>query len=215
MADPTAATVELERAVKHLGFKGAMLNGHVHGEFLDHRKYWPLFERAQSLEVPIYLHPTRPPKSVLDAYFDGYPELLGASWGFAIDTSIHFLRLLFAGVFDAFPRLTIVLGHLGEGLPFGMHRLNEYAYLGAKRRGLKKAPAQYLRENLLVTTSGNFFAPAFLCTYLALGAENIMFSVDWPYESNVTAVKFFDDLPISMQDKHKIAHLNAERLFRI
>jgi 2,3-dihydroxybenzoate decarboxylase len=118
-------------------------------------------------------------------------------------------------VFDAFPKLTVILGHLGEGLPFGMHRLNDYACLAAERRGLKKSPQQYLRENLLVTTSGNFFVPAFMCAYIALGADRILFSVDWPYESNLAAVAFLDGLQISPQDKHKIAHLNAERLLRI
>ncbi len=214
-ASPAAAVKELERAVRKLGFKGAMINGHVHGEFLDDRKYWPIFECAQALDVPIYLHPTIPHPAVLKAYFEGYGDLSTAAWGFAMDTCTHFLRLVFGGLFDACPKLKMILGHLGEGLPFWIHRLNDHARFAAKARGLKKTPEQYLRENLVVTTSGNFFTPSFLCTLMALGADNIMFSVDWPYESNRIATDWLNHLQISDQDKEKICHLNAERILRV
>jgi predicted TIM-barrel fold metal-dependent hydrolase len=213
--DPIVAAKELERAVTKLGFKGAMINGHVRGEFLDNRKYWPIFECAQALNVPIYLHPTIPHPDVLKAYFEGYGELSMPAWGFAMDTCTHFLRLVFAGLFDAYPDLKMILGHLGEGLPFWIHRLNDHAQFAAKRRGLKKAPAQYLRENLVVTTSGNFFMPAFLCTLMALGPDNILFSVDWPYESNRVATDWLSHLQIADQDKEKICHLNAERILNL
>ena len=211
-ADPEAAAQELERCVSKLGFKGAMIHGHTRGSFLDERKYWTIFERAQALGVPIYLHPTLPHPEALKAYFDGYEELARAGWGFAVDTSCHFLRIVFAGVFDAYPRLRIILGHLGEGLPFAMHRLNDHTWRSAARRGLKKTPLQYIRENLLVTTSGNWYEPAFLCTLLALGADNILFAIDWPYEANKTGMEFLRKLSISDADKEKIAHGNAERL---
>ncbi len=214
-ASPTAAVKELERAVTKLGFKGAMINGHVRGEFLDDRKYWPIFECAQALDVPIYLHPTIPHPAVLKAYFEGYGDLCAPAWGFAMDTCTHFLRLVFSGLFDACPRLKMILGHLGEGLPFWIHRLNDHTLSAAKRRGLKKRPEQYLRENLVVTTSGNFFTPAFICTLMALGADNIMFSVDWPYESNRVAIDWLSHLQISDHDKEKICHLNAERILRV
>ena len=213
--DPIVAAKELERAVTKLGFKGAMINGHVRGEFLDNRKYWPIFECAQALKVPIYLHPTIPHPDVLKAYFEGYGELSMPAWGFAMDTCTHFLRLVFAGLFDAYPDLKMILGHLGEGLPFWIHRLNDHAQFAAKRRGLKRAPAQYLRENLVVTTSGNFFMPAFLCTLMALGPDNILFSVDWPYESNRVATDWLSHLQIADQDKEKICHLNAERILNL
>jgi predicted TIM-barrel fold metal-dependent hydrolase len=214
-ADPDAAAAELDRAVTKLGFKGAMIHGHTQGSFLDEKKYWVLFERAQALGVPIYLHPTVPHPDAMKSYFAGYEELARAGWGFAIDTSCHFLRLVFAGVFDAYPDLKIILGHLGEGLPFAMHRLNDHTYRVAARRGLKKTPLQYLSENMLVTTSGNWYEPAFLCTLLALGADNILFAVDWPYEPNTAGMAFLNKVSISDLDKAKIAHLNAERILRM
>jgi 2,3-dihydroxybenzoate decarboxylase len=214
-ADPEEAVAELERAVRELDFKGAMIHGHQQGSFLDHKKYWPIFERAAALEVPIYLHPTVPHPDALKSYFAGYEELQGSPWGFAIDTSCHFLRIMFAGVFDAYPTLKIILGHLGEGLPFAMHRLNDHSYQAAARRGLKKTPLQYLKDNLVVTTSGNWYEPAFLCTLLALGADSIIWAVDWPYEANNVAMDFFHKLSLNDIDKEKIAHRNAERLLRL
>lgn len=214
-ADPEAAANELERTVTRLGFKGTMIHGHTQGSFLDERKYWVIFERAQALGVPIYLHPTLAHPNAMASYFNGYEELARAGWGFAIDTSCHFLRIVFAGVFDAFPDLKIILGHLGEGLPFAMHRLNDHTYKAAARRGLKKSPLQYLKDNMLVTTSGNWYEPAFLCTLLALGADNILFAVDWPYEPNTAGIEFLHKLSISDLDREKIAHLNAERILRM
>jgi 2,3-dihydroxybenzoate decarboxylase len=214
-ADPRAAVAELERCVTQLGFKGAMIHGHQQGEFLDARKYWPIWERAEHLGVPIYLHPALPHPGAVKAYFDGYEELARAPWGFAVDTSCHFLRLVFSGLFDAYPRLKVILGHLGEGLPFAMHRMNEHSWAAAKRRGLKKQPIEYLRDNLVVSTSGNWFEPAFVCTLLALGADNILFAIDWPYEANKTGMEFLRGLSISDADKEKIAHRNAERLLRL
>ncbi len=214
-ADPEAAAQELERCVSKLGFKGAMIHGHTRGSFLDERKYWTIFERAQALGVPIYLHPTLPHPDAVKAYFEGYEELARAGWGFAVDTSCHFLRIVFAGVFDAYPRLRMILGHLGEGLPFAMHRLNDHTWRSAARRGLRKTPLQYMRDNLLVTTSGNWYEPAFLCTLLALGADNILFAIDWPYEANKTGIEFLRKISISDGDRQKIAHLNAERVLRM
>jgi len=214
-ADPQASADELERTVKKLGFKGAMIHGHQQGSFLDDKKYWAIWERAEALDVPIYLHPRQPSLAAMKAYFDGYEDIAGAAWGFAVDTSIHFLRILFAGVFDAYPNLKIILGHLGEGLPFAMHRLNDQAHRSAARRGLKKQPIEYIRDNLVVTTSGNWYEPAFLCTLLALGADKILFAADWPYEANKTAVEFLRTISINDLDREKIAHLNAERLLKM
>jgi predicted TIM-barrel fold metal-dependent hydrolase len=214
-ADPIAAVKELDRAVARLGFKGAVINGHTQGRFLDDKMFWGIFESAEALGVPIYLHPSKPHPSVMKAYFDGYEELALGAWGFGIDTGSHFLRLVFAGVFDAFPKLRFILGHLGEGLPFMLHRLNDQTQLAAARRGLKRKPAEYFTENLMVTCSGNFSDAAFVCTVMALGVDNIMFSVDWPYESNVAAVDFLKRQTLSAQDLAKIAHLNAERVLGI
>jgi predicted TIM-barrel fold metal-dependent hydrolase len=214
-AAPEAAADELERCVTKLGFKGTMIHGHTQGSFLDEKKYWPIFERAAALDVPIYLHPTYPHPDAVKAYFGGYEELARAGWGFAVDTSTHFLRIVFAGVFDAYPKLQFILGHLGEGLPFAMHRLNDHTYQSAKRRGLQRTPLEYLKQNMLVTTSGNWYPPAFLCTMLALGVDNILFAIDWPYEPNTAGMRFLDELTISDADKEKIAHGNAERILRM
>ncbi|HEY7246335.1 MAG TPA: amidohydrolase family protein [Xanthobacteraceae bacterium] len=214
-AEPAAAVRELERAIGKLGFKGAMINGRGGESFLDDERYWCIFECAESLDVPIYLHPSRPHTLVMQTCFTGYEELALAPWGFAIETGLHFLRLALAGVFDAFPRLTIILGHLGEGLPFMLHRINDHTRMATARRGLERSLAQYLTENLVVTCSGNFSGPAFLCTVAALGVDNVLFSVDWPYESNLAAVKFLEGQPLAPSDLEKVAHLNAERILRL
>ena len=214
-ADPDASAQELERCVAKLGFKGAMIHGHTQGSFLDEEKYRVIFECAERLNVPIYLHPTLAHPDAIKSYFAGYEELARAGWGFAIDTSCHFLRLVFSGLFDLHPKLRIILGHLGEGLPFAMHRLNDHTARAAARRGLERQPIEYLRDNLLVTTSGNWYAPAFLCTLLALGADNILFAVDWPFEANTTAIEFLNKISVSDADREKIAHGNAERLLRL
>jgi 2,3-dihydroxybenzoate decarboxylase len=214
-ADPKAAVGELERTVTRYGFKGAMINGHAQGSFLDDKKYWGIFECAQALDVPVYLHPRDPHPDAMRTYFAGYEDLATAAWGFAMDTCSHYLRLVFAGVFDAYPRLQFILGHLGEGLPFWLDRLNDHTTHAARRRGLKKTPAQYLTENLVITCSGNFSTPAFLCSVLAFGIDNVLFSVDWPYESNKAGVDFLNRVPLSPADKEKFAHGNAERVLKL
>ena len=214
-ADPQESAKELVRCVTKLGFKGAMIHSHQQGEFLDSRKYRPIFQAAEGLDVPIYLHPALPHPLAVKAYFEGYEELARAPWGFAVDTSCHFLRLVFSGLFDDCPKLKIILGHLGEGIPFAMHRLDTHARAAAERRGLRKAPLDYFRENLLVTTSGNWYEPAFVCTLLAMGIDNMLFAIDWPYESNKVGMEFFNKLSLNDADKHKLAHGNAEKLLRL
>ena len=214
-ADPLAASSELERCVGKLGFKGAMVHSHQQGEFLDAPKYRPMWKTAEKLGVPVYLHPALPHPQVVKAYFEGYEELARAPWGFAVDTSCHFLRLVFSGLFDDCPKLKIILGHLGEGIPFAMHRLDTHARAAAERRGLRKTPLEYFRDNLLVTTSGNWYEPAFVCTLLAMGIDSMLFAIDWPYESNKVGMEFFDRLSLNDSDKHKLAHGNAEKLLRL
>lgn len=212
--DVDAAVAELERTVKTLGFKGTMINGHTNGEFLDDKKYWPIFEAAQSLDVPVYLHP-RDVHPSATFYFDGYPEIATAACGFTVDTTIHFMRIVFGGVFDAFPKLKFVLGHLGEGIPFVLDRVEDHTALAAKRRGLKKTVAEVMRENVWVTTSGNFSAPALRCTVDVLGIDRVIFSVDWPYESNKIGVAFLNNLGLPQPELEKLAHGNAERLLKL
>lgn len=212
---PDVAADELERAVKKLNLKGAKMNSHVRGEYLDDEKYWVIFERAEKLGVPIYLHPKLPSPSMLKPYADYGFALAGASWGFAAETSLHAMRLIYSGVFDKYPQLRIILGHLGEGLPFWLSRI-DYSWLRKTHdiamKNVRK-PSDYVRNNFMMTTSGMFFQPAFMCAYLALGADRLLFAVDYPYEANKEAVQFMDAAPICDSDKEKIYHLTAEKLF--
>jgi 2,3-dihydroxybenzoate decarboxylase len=212
--DVAASVKELERTVTKLGFKGAMINGHTNGEFLDDKKYWPIFEAAQSLDVPVYMHP-RDPHPAAKVYFDGYPELASAAWGFTMDTVAHFLRICFSGVFESFPKLKFMLGHNGEGLPFYLDRLENHTAIGMKEHGFKKTITDIMQQNVIVTTSGNFSVPALMCTVAVLGIDRVIFSVDWPYESNKVGVDFLNSLPLSAADLEKLAHGNAEKLLKL
>lgn len=213
-SDVAAAVKELDRCVK-LGFVGTLINGHTNGEFMDHRKYWPLFECAEALDVPIYIHPTMPPAAVMKSCFEGFEELARAPWGFSFETGLHFLRLVFAGVFDAFPRLKIILGHNGEGIPFVLDRIDLHCRVSVKRKGLKRSTSEYVREHMIVTTSGNFSVPAFKCTAEVMGLDNVLFSIDWPFESNEDGMDFLHKLPLNDTDMHKVAHGNAERVLKL
>lgn len=215
LKDPHAAAVELERAVRKLGLKGAKINSHVGGEYLDDRKYWEVFEVAEKLGVPIYLHPKEPGPDMVKPYAV-YPELLTAMWGFAADTGLHAMRLICSGLFDTHPGLKIILGHLGEAIPFWLWRIDNH---WAKRRArgshnmkFKRKPSDYFKDNFFVTTSGMFCQRALQNTYMTLGADRILFAVDYPWESNEEAVRFIEDAPICDDDKEKICHLNAEKL---
>jgi predicted TIM-barrel fold metal-dependent hydrolase len=212
--DVAASVKELERTVSGLGFKGTMINGHTNGEFLDDKKYWPIFEAAQALDMPVYLHPRDvPPKAAF--YFEGYPEIATAACGFTVDTTIHFMRLVFAGVFESFPKLKFLLGHLGEGLPFVLDRIEDHTALATKRKGFKKTFAETMRENVWVTTSGNFSPPSLRCTVDVMGIDRVMFSIDWPYESNKVGMEFFNKLDLPQADMEKLAHGTAEKLLKL
>ena len=214
--NPEAAADELERTVTELGFKGALISGLTNGSFLDDKKFWPIFERAAKLDVPIYLHPAIPNQMVVEAYYDGYrnndyPILMGAVWGFTVETATHALRLILSGVFQEYPRLKIILGHLGETLPFLLWRL-EWTYNNLTN---KTGIAKCFREHFYVTTSGNFSQPALLCTVMELGADRILFAVDWPFNSNIEGVEFVRTASIKSKDKSKIFAGNAARLLRV
>lgn len=210
--DPQAAADELERAVRTLGLKGAMIHGNPQGTFLDDRANWEIFARAEALNVPLYLHPAPPTPDTLQAY-EGRPELIGPLWSFTVDAATQMLRLVVSGVFDQYPGLTIILGHLGETLPYLLGRLDSRWQFYASRGNLQKRPSDYLRENMLVTTSGIFYNPALVCACMALGVDRILFAVDTPYEPNQAATAFIEAAPLSEAEKQQICHLNAERLF--
>lgn len=212
-AAPADAARELERTVRQYGFKGAMLNGHTRGSYLDDRKYWAIFEAAQSLDVPIYLHPANPHPAVFEAYFKDYPVLGYAPWGYAIETGTHVLRLILSGLFDEFPRLKMVIGHMGELIPFGLWRAD--GRLTPKYAHLKKSVRNYFLDHFSVTTAGVFSTPELMCTASVIGYDNMLFSVDYPFESNVEGVRWFNGLEIAESDRHKLAHGNAERLLKL
>ena len=218
LQEPEKAAAELERCVGKLGFKGVMVNGTVNGQFLDDPKFTPLFEAAQALDAPIYLHPAPPPKPVMDVYFKGLPGQLGfilstAGWGWHVETGLHSLRLIVTGLFDRFPKLKMILGHMGENIPFSLARSHMAFARGASN--LKRQVSEYFQEHFWLTTSGYFTAPPFLCMLQVVGADRILFSVDYPFSSNELGRKFLDGLAISPEDLEKIAHGNAERLLKV
>jgi predicted TIM-barrel fold metal-dependent hydrolase len=214
--NPSAAAKELERCIG-VGFKGAVINGHISGRYLDNQIFWPIFESAEALGAPIYLHPAQPPQTVIDTYYGGFSKdvtfmFANAGFGWHIETAIHALRMILGGVFDRFPKLQLILGHLGEALPFMIQRLDN---MRPPMTGLKRPISAYLRENFHYTFSGFNFTPAFLTLLLEMGAERIMFSADYPYASMTAARSFLDRLPVSPSDREKIAHGNAESILRI
>jgi predicted TIM-barrel fold metal-dependent hydrolase len=210
--DPKAAADELERCVTKLGFKGAMTHGLTHGAFIDEKRFWPIFERAEALGVPVYLHPAIPHPKILEIYFKDYPQMSRGAWGFTMETATAAMRLILSGVFDAYPKLQCILGHLGETVPFNLWRAD--GVLGVPK-GLKKRYREYFCEHFHITTSGNYSWPAFQCCMLEMGVERIMFAVDYPYASNTDARKCFDAFPISAADKDRILHGNAEALLKL
>ena len=219
MTDPRLATKELDRSVGELKMKGAMIFGMQGGEFLDDKSYFQVLERASELGVPIYLHPALPPPDVRKIYYSGFqPEVnavfASAGWGWHQEVGIHVLRLVLAGVFDKLPSLQIIIGHMGESIPFMLDRVNKTFTPAAKN--LEKSLKGYLLSNVYLTTSG-FFSEALLELALkTFGPDRVMFSVDYPFESNKTGVDFLNGITaISREEKEKIAHLNAERVLKL
>lgn len=218
-ADPPAAAEELERVVRAHGFVGAEINGHCRGRRFDDEFFWPILECAEALGVPIYLHPTRPPQAVVDLLYAGnYPaevtELLSlAGWGWHIETAIHVLRLILSGAFDRFPKLQLMIGHMGEVLPFMVPRLDRVLTTNVTR--LQRAPSEYLRNNVYYTFSGFNWTPQFLELLLQVGVDRMMFSTDYPYQSMTEATDFLAGLSLSASDRERIAHGNAEGLLAI
>jgi 5-carboxyvanillate decarboxylase len=219
---PAFAVKELERAVTKLGLKGAMVTGHIAGVYLDDKKFWPVLEAASNLDVPIYIHPKFPPQEMIKPYL-GYPGLSSAILGFAADASLHAMRLILSGVFDKYPNLKIVLGHMGEALPFWLWRMDSRIQEESRQnpvaakyyKGFKKSPSQYFKDHFYVTTSGMFWHPALQFVSQVLGADRILFATDYPYESGKEAVEFLLTAPIPKADLEKIAHGNAERIFKL
>jgi 2,3-dihydroxybenzoate decarboxylase len=222
MQDPDVAARELERCVTELGFKGALVNGFSQIDdpesavYYDLPQYRALWGVVASLDVPFYLHPRNPLPSMAQIY-DGHPWLLGPVWAFGQETAVHALRLMASGLFDEYPALTIILGHMGEGLPYNMWRVdNCNAWVGQKRPfPAKRALGEYFRENFYLTTSGNFHTPTLIAAMVEIGVDRILFSTDWPFENIDHAAIWFDDASISEANRQKIGRDNAAQLFKI
>jgi len=214
--DPKTAVIEMERAVTTLGLNGFIVNSHTKGEYLDEQKFWPILEAAEALDRPIYIHPRNLPEKSIDP-FRPY-GLSGASWGYAVETGTHGMRLLFSGVFDRFPKLKVVLGHMGEGIPYWVYRF-DHMYNKAKANwgtgNLEQSPSFYLKRNMAITTSGMFSDPVLRYCIEVLGVDNILWAADYPYQSNREAGIFLDNAKISEADKVKIYSTNAERVFHL
>jgi uncharacterized protein len=215
IAAPDRAARELERRVRDQAFAGAVINGHQRGRYLDDNFFWPVLEAAEALGAPIYLHPTRPPKPVVEASFGGFAPMVtemlaGPGFGWHIETAVHVLRMVLGGVFDRFPGLQIVIGHMGEGLPFFMQRVD---VMPVELTRLKRPVSAYLRDNLHYTFAGFNFTPTFLDLLLEVGVSRIMFSADYPYGSMDKARAFLEQIPVPADDRARIAHGNAEKLF--
>jgi 5-carboxyvanillate decarboxylase len=214
--DPQRAAQEMDRAVSELGLNGFVVNSHTDGEYLDQEKFWPILEAAEALDAPIYIHPRPLPESAIGPYLD--QELWAGIWGYAAETGLHGLRLITSGVFDRFPNLKIVLGHMGEGLPYFVYRIDYMSRLlrqiGSQKR-YELDPSEYLKRNFLITTSGmNHHPPLELCLK-ELSADNIMWAIDYPYQQTPECVEFMDSAPVSAEDREKIYARNAERVFGI
>jgi uncharacterized protein len=219
MLAPEAAADELTRTVKELGFHGVLVNGATDGRFLDDPAFEPILARAEALDVPIYIHPAIPAEAVRQAYYDNLPgnfsfTLALSAWGWHAETAIHMLRLVLSGALDRHPGLKIVIGHMGEALPFMLDRIDETTAATAKTH-LRRSVRQTLTDQVWITTSGFFTMVPFMAALMTFGVDRIMFSVDYPFASNARARAFLDTLPVSPADREKIAHGNADRLLRL
>lgn len=211
--DPEEAADELERAVKDLGLKGWKTHSNYGDTYIDNKKYWPILEKAEKLDVPIYLHPTVPAITQLREY--GF-AMAAAAFGFGVEAAMCIMRLILSGAFDKYPRLKIIVGHLGEGLPFIFKRIDypftKPTFTKDDVPKIAKKPSDYIKNNIYVTVSGNYHEPAFTCTYQTLGVDRILFATDYPYEDPRECIRFVEKLPISLDEKKKIFYLNAKTI---
>nr|WP_282960375.1 amidohydrolase family protein [Burkholderia cenocepacia] len=217
LQSPREAADELERAVTELGMVGALVNGYTNignidtAQYLDEPAVWEFWERAEALDVPVYLHP-REPLPHQQRIYEGYASLVGSAWGFAHETATHAIRLILSGLFDRYPNLKVILGHLGEGLPLMLPRLEHRLHMQRDGEGLghaKRRVSEYFSDNFYVTTSGHFHTKGLLNAISEIGVDRVLFSADYPYESMRTASEWFDHALLSENDRVKIGRTNA------
>lgn len=214
--DPSSAAKEIDRAMNQLGLNGVVINSHTHGEYLDDPKFWEIFEAAEALDAAIYIHPQTPPKNMVGPFLKH--RLDGAIMGFACEVSLHIVRMILGGVFERFPKLKIVIGHAGEGLPFWLSRLDHQQGVILDNIGeitIKGKISEYLRENVYMTTSGMCWEPAILFTQQVMGVDHVLYAMDYPFQYVHDEVIATDALAISDEDKKKLYQTNAERVFSL
>ena len=220
MRSPVDAAIELERTVTELGFKGALINGHTNGVYLDDNSYDVLLKKAEELEVPIYIHPTNPPKEISEKYFQNNDAFI-TGWGWQVETSIHLIRMINKGVFDKYPKLKVIIGHMGELIPYGFSRLNvaltvgNWIIAGDNTSKPKMNLYYYFKNNIFITSSGVFDESVFTCAKEMIGLNNMMFSVDYPFQDNISATQFLNKLPLNSQEKSQFAGKNASALLKL
>ena len=219
LQDVDAAVKELTRAVTELGLCGVMVNGYSNlgsdNLYLDEDRFEPFWAALEELQVPLYLHPRLPSRAVQDAVYRGHPELVGAAWGFAPETATHVLRIVYGGVFDRHPGAKLIIGHLGEMLPFFAWRIQRAFEYNPYSKRTRKRLQDYLSDNIWVTTSGNFSDQALITVLLTIGADHVMFASDYPYDMATDAARWIERAPISERDRQKICRDNAAALFRL
>lgn len=211
MQDPNAAADELERSVRELGLSGAMINGQTHGAYLDDDRFSVFWERAADFGAPVYIHPYNPPD--LPYMYHGHPELFGPVWSWTVETGNHALRILFSGLFDRYPAAQLILGHMGETLPYQLWRFDsrwEISNRGDMR--LEHKPSEYFRRNIHVTTAGVCSDEPLRCAIDAMGADRVMFSVDYPFERPEEAGDWIDNAPLSPEERRLVCEQNAKTL---
>jgi 5-carboxyvanillate decarboxylase len=216
--DPKRAAKEIERAITQLKLNGLIVNSHTDGEYLDEPKFWPILEAAIAVNAAIYIHPRNPPLPAGQYLAGSEFNLYNAIWGYQAETGLHAMRLIVNGIFDRYPDLKIVLGHMGEGLPYWLYRIDYMYNVGHTLRhqgSLKRKPSEYVKSNFLITTSGVNFHPTLEYCHKVLGPDNIMFAIDYPYQETMEAARFMQTAPLPENDVEKIAHGNAERIFHI
>jgi 2,3-dihydroxybenzoate decarboxylase len=216
---PEEAAREIERAITKLGFKGVMINGHTNSEYLDAPKFLPILEAAQALDVPIYVHPTTMPPAMIPHFLES--GLDGAVYGFGVDTGLHALRLIVSGVFDRLPNLKVIIGHMGEALPFWQYRVDWMHQAGVRSgryeflKPLRKKASDYLRDNFYITNSGVAWEPAIKFTQATVGVDNTLYAMDYPYQCEVDEVVALDAMDMDLQTKRKFFQINAEKVFKL
>lgn len=217
--DPAAAAKEIERGVTQLGMNAVVINSHTQGEYLSDQKFWDIFAAAEAHDTPIYLHPNSLPKNMIEPFQEA--GLDGAIYGFGVETGLHAMRIITSGAFDRFPKLKMIIGHMGEALPYWMYRLNymHRATVASKRydsmKPIKKTPGDYLKENFYITNSGVAWEPAIKFAQQVLGVDRVLYAMDYPYQHQLDEVIALDNMTMSAEDKKKFFQINAETVFKI